>query len=266
MVWDILGTEVLAGRMAGPFPEPPFPLRVHPLGLVEKNEPNSFRPIYDLSVKDKSGLSVNSCTPDKFKKVQYCHFEYMLSRLAVMPDNVLLSKHDVKHAFRNIRISRKNFALTGIYFKGAWFIDLVLPFGASTSPFTWEKFANFLNWVINYRSGFDSCWHFLDDFLSAGVLHDITHINNTFREVTAEFGVPLSEKKHVPPCEGLELLGHWVSMKERFETCVSRAIIICIFSILFYTMQNFTHCVFKNWCFILSSYLILLLNFRLVNC
>lgn len=45
-----IADEVAVGRVAGPFPEPPFAtLRVSPLGLVPKKSPGDFRVIHHLS-------------------------------------------------------------------------------------------------------------------------------------------------------------------------------------------------------------------------
>lgn len=52
-----LEAEISLGRIAGPFPSPPFPnFRLSPLAIVPKKEPNSFRLIHNLSYPDKSSL------------------------------------------------------------------------------------------------------------------------------------------------------------------------------------------------------------------
>ncbi len=215
VVWKILATEVSEGRMAGPWATQPMDMRTHPLGLVKKPEPNAYRPIYDLSICDQFGKSVNNCTPEEFKRVSYTSFENIIANLASMEGDILLSKLDLKNAFRNLVLNVNEFVLTGVCYKKVWFVDKVVCFGASTAPLTFEHFSTFLNWLICHISGIPHTFHYLDDFLNAAVNGLIQTQETVFRMVTSDLGVPLSEHKCVPPTPCLDFLGMSVSMRDR---------------------------------------------------
>ena len=66
---DKLQHEIAAGRVVGPFQDPPFPnSQVSPLGLVPKKN-GEFRIIQHLSAPE--GSSVNDGIPKEFCSVQY---------------------------------------------------------------------------------------------------------------------------------------------------------------------------------------------------
>ena len=55
VVNEHLQSEIEAGRIAGPFDEPPFQnFQINRIGLVKKKEKNKFRMIYDLSHPKKT--------------------------------------------------------------------------------------------------------------------------------------------------------------------------------------------------------------------
>ena len=62
--------EVDAGRVAGPFDNPPFEnLHISPLGLLPKKTPGEFRIIQHLSYPE--GSSMNDGIPDSLCSVHY---------------------------------------------------------------------------------------------------------------------------------------------------------------------------------------------------
>lgn len=72
--------ELCAGRIAGPFPTPPFVrFRISPLGIVPKKEPNSFRLIYHLSFP--IGFSLNDDIDPTWCSVQYSSFDDALFKI-----------------------------------------------------------------------------------------------------------------------------------------------------------------------------------------
>ena len=74
---DKIDSELLSGRVEGPFDNPPFPNYISsPLGLIPKKEPGEFRLIHDLSFPKAS--SVNTCIPREASTVQYESLDYFL--------------------------------------------------------------------------------------------------------------------------------------------------------------------------------------------
>ena len=77
----ILAKEVSAGRIAGPFDSSPIDsLRIHPVGLVGK--PNqAWRYIYDHSMEDDTGASVNNRVPEDRRRVKYTLFQEVIDNI-----------------------------------------------------------------------------------------------------------------------------------------------------------------------------------------
>ena len=64
--------EVALGRVAGPFPTPPFPnFQVSPIGLVPKRHSNKFRTIFHLSFPKSGVTSINYSISKKDYSLQY---------------------------------------------------------------------------------------------------------------------------------------------------------------------------------------------------
>ena len=75
------------GRIAGPFDQRPLPiLRVSPIGLVPKKEPNEFRLIHHLSYP--LGSSVNDYTDRQHCSVQYCNVWNLLVLFENVPGSI----------------------------------------------------------------------------------------------------------------------------------------------------------------------------------
>ncbi|CAC5417893.1 unnamed protein product [Mytilus coruscus] len=147
-----LQDEVNRGRMLGPFKVKPIStLRINPIGLVPKSD-SSWRLITNLSFPP--GESVNSYIDQK--KIYQCGLSSELARI------------DVKSAFRNLIVNPADFDLLGIKFNDHFYIDKSLPFGCSISCNLFEKFATFLQWLVEQRSRLHSVDHYLDDFIFIG--------------------------------------------------------------------------------------------------
>ncbi len=212
-VLKILAKEVGAGRIAGPFDQQPIPsLRTHSLGLVPK--PNqAWRYIYDHSMTDDTGASVNNRVPDNRRKVQYTMFDEVIEKIVQMGYDTQLFKTDVKSAFRLLPLHKSMYRLTGIYFAKKWFIDKTLVMGASSSCYLFELFSTFLNWVMVKVTKNDGLWHYLDDYLGGDPPHPQVppllaqeHFDGV-KEVASDLGVPLHPDKCEGPTTRLEFLG-----------------------------------------------------------
>lgn len=69
IVSEKIAKELLAGCIAGPFYDPPFPnFHISPLGLCPKKDPNKFCMIHHLSYP--KGLSVNDFIPPPLNLLQ----------------------------------------------------------------------------------------------------------------------------------------------------------------------------------------------------
>lgn len=74
-----LEKEIEAGRIVGPFDEPPIEeLRVSPIGIVPKKVPGEYRLIQHLSYP--KGFSVNDAIPPEYCSVWYASFDHAIKK------------------------------------------------------------------------------------------------------------------------------------------------------------------------------------------
>lgn len=200
--------EVQAGRVEGPFVKPPFAnFRVSPLGLVPKKEAGEFRMIHDLSYP--KGDSVNAHIDPKLCSVQYTKFDAAVHMVQKLGPGALLAKSDLKSAFRNLPVAKRDFPNLGFKFKGQYFFDKAMPFGCSISCASFEMFACFLEWAVRVSCSVGEIEHYLDDFLFGGEggTNHCQCLLNAFISRCSSFGVPIADDKTVGPCTVLIFLG-----------------------------------------------------------
>ena len=201
-------TEVVAGRVAGPFRYPPFPdLHCSPLGLVPKKEPNEFRLIHHLS--SPRGHSVNNGISKEDATVQYSTFDDAIELIQALGQRALMSKADIKSAFRLLPVRPEDYPLLGFQVGSQFFFDKALPMGCAISCNLFEKFSRFLHWLTVRHTTIHSIVHFLDDFLFVGPAHSqqSSQLLIGFKSICDSLGVPLAQEKTVPPTTTILFLG-----------------------------------------------------------
>ncbi|CAJ0956117.1 unnamed protein product [Ranitomeya imitator] len=194
--------------MAGPFVAAPMAnLRVSPLGVVPKKEPNKFRLIHHLSFP--KGSSVNDGIDPKLSSVSYLSFDSAMEWVRTCGKGAKLAKTNIEAAFRLLPVHPDSLHLLGCFWDGGFFVDCCLPMGCSISCAYFEAFSTFLEWVVKDVPGIRSCSHYLDDFLFIGPAEsaDCSILLHTMESVAKNFGVPLVEDKTVGPVTVLNFLG-----------------------------------------------------------
>jgi len=207
LAYEIISKEIKLGRVAGPFTSRPLhTLRVSPIGLIPKKD-GHWRLIHHLSYPE--GKSVNDYIDENVCSVHYTSFDKVVDMVSKLGQGALLSKMDVKSAFRLLPIHPSDFELLGFKLEGCYYFDKCLPFGCAISCALFEKFSTFLEWLVIQRSGQDNVCHYLDDFLFGGKAecNSCIHIMETFQSCCLELGVPLAADKTVLPTPILTFLG-----------------------------------------------------------
>lgn len=208
VVTSKLATEVALGRMAGPFKDLPIPaLRVSPLGLVPKKEPNKFRLIHHLSYP--AGASVNDGIDADLCKVVYTSFDAALHWVRRYGCGALLAKTDVEAAFRLLPVHPNSFCLLGCTWQDHFYVDCCLPMGCSVSCYFFELFSTFVEWVVIQEALVSSVLHYLDDFLFIGPPGSrvCAMLLRTMERVAVSFGIPLAPDKTEGPATEIRFLG-----------------------------------------------------------
>ena len=201
-----LQEEVSQGRMSGGHPKLPFPAKVSPLGLVPKSTPGQFRLITHLSYPAET--SVNHGFLPQDCSVKYESFDRAAEIVSQIGQGAWCAKTDVKDAFRIIPVHPSDFPLLVTKHLGQYYVDKCLPFGLSRSCQIFETFSSTLQWIIQKLCPFGLVCHYLDDFFFVAKTPELCQqMLQTFQELCANIGVPLSGDKTVGPTQNLQYLG-----------------------------------------------------------
>ena len=161
-----LQRECEAGRILGPFTSPPLPnFRTSGLGLISKHD-GGWRIIYHLSAPH--GSSINDYIDSSLYSLSYCSIDDAYKIINKLGPGALLSKIDLKDAFRLIPVRPADWNLLGIHWKQNFYIDTCLPFGLRSAPYLFNRFSDALHWILQHNYGVEHLLHYLDDFSTAG--------------------------------------------------------------------------------------------------
>ena len=204
---NALVTECTLNRVLGPFDSPPLPnFRCSGLGLVPKQD-GGWRTIYHLSAP--LGKSINDfINPDTYT-LTYCSVDDAFAIVNLLGPGTLLSKIDLKNAFRLIPVRQADWNLLGICWQGKYYIDTCLPFGLRSAPYIFNRLATAIHWILQNNYNVQFILHYLDDFLTAGPPHSLICQQNLESMLTLRqrINAPVKDEKVVPPTTKLTFLG-----------------------------------------------------------
>ena len=202
-----LKKEIAAGRIIGPYDSPPLPFfRCSGLGVIPKHD-GGWRIIYHLSAPYE--LSINDFIDPLNYTLTYCSVDDAYTIINQLGKGALLSKIDLKNAFRQIPVRREDWNLLGILWKQKYYIDTCLPFGLRSAPYLFNRLASAIHWVLENNYGVQHLLHYLDDFLTAGPANtEICQQNLTnMLSLCHKINVPVKGEKVEGPTTRLTFLG-----------------------------------------------------------
>ena len=202
-----LQSEIKLGRIAGPYPKPPFtPFICNPLSLREKSEKGKYRLLHDLSYPHNE-LSVNANIPEDYAKVKYATVRDAITLISKYK-SPFLAKSDIAEAYRIVPLRKEDYWLTGMKFKGEYYYDKCLVMGARSSCHIFEKVSSALARILATTYRVTEVVKVLDDFLFIGNSRkECRYALECFRSLCRRLGVPLAEKKTEGPTTKLTFLG-----------------------------------------------------------
>ena len=200
--------EIDMGRIAGPFPKPPFdPFHISPLNLREKKQKGQFRLIHNLSYPYDSS-SINSNIPDSSKKVHYTSVRDAIKLLLNLPHGAYTAKTDIRDAFRIIPIRPEDHPKLGICFQKRYYYDKCLPQGCASSCYIFETFTTAIQNIFLSYYPHAKMLHMLDDFLIlAATSEECDHLLKKFLCLCEHIGIPMAPDKTTPPSRNTIFLG-----------------------------------------------------------
>ena len=204
---DYLALECSQGRMAGPFPEPPFyPFHCSGMGVIPKQD-GSHRVITHLSAPP--GCSINDHIDPEAVTLTYTSVDRAIGMANDLGKGTLFAKIDLKHAFRQCPVRAADWHLLGVHWRGQYYYDKCLPFGLRSSPFLFDTVASALEYIFRAQLQNDSIIHYLDDFLFAGPPQADTCRDSLAgaESLCSQLGVQTKVEKRTPPTTCITFLG-----------------------------------------------------------
>ena len=202
-----LEKECEVGRILGPFESPPLPnFRTSGLGLVPKHD-GGWRIIYHLSAP--LNHNINDFINPVDYSLSYCSIDDAYDFINKLGPGTLLSKINLKDAFRLIPVNPSDWNLLGIHWKGKFYVDTCLPFGLRSAPYLFNRLSEAIYWTLTNNYGVQHLLHYLDDFLTAGPANSaICSQNlNAMLSLCEKINSPVKSSKIEGPSTSLTFLG-----------------------------------------------------------
>ena len=106
---------------------------ISPIGIIPKaRQPGKWRLIVDLS--SPRGASINEAISADRCSLHYTKVDHVARAVLVLGRGTLLSKLDLKSAYRVVPVRPQDRPLLGIRWNGQIFVDGALPFGLRSAP------------------------------------------------------------------------------------------------------------------------------------
>ena len=207
VIHNALKKECELGRILGPFESPPLPnFCTSGLGLVLKHN-GGWQTIYHLSAPPNSSVN-NFINPDDYS-LSYCSIDDAYTFINELGPGTLLSKIDLKDAFRLIPVNPSDLNLLGIHWRGKFYIDTCLPFGLRSASYLFNRLSQAIRWILTNNYGVKHLLHYLDDFLTAGPADSPVCSQNLNAMLTLcqNINAPVKTSKIEGPSTSITLLG-----------------------------------------------------------
>jgi len=200
--------EVMLKRMVGPFSisSPPVDnFMVNPLGLVEKKytNPVEYRVITHHSAP--YGSSVNDGINKHEFHIAFDTLKHAVRWIRFIGNGALLSKIDIKDAYRILPVHPVDQLLQGILYGDQLYFDKALAFGSRSSCGIFCRFADVIAWIA-FNNQIPAIIHYVDDFL---IISPPTQYNgkDKFLQILSELNIPVKLSKVEGPKTKLTYLG-----------------------------------------------------------
>lgn len=96
--------------------------------------------------------------------------------IQIIGKGALLGIVDIQSAFNLCPVRPEDFPLLGIQFDNEYWVQNMLPMGASISCAIFERFFTALQWIVSKYAESNNLDHYLDDFIFLGRA-EISHQN-----------------------------------------------------------------------------------------
>jgi hypothetical protein len=210
-VWlsSFIQNELTSGRILEL--SSPDGILFHPLGLRPKS--TGYRVIMDISRN-----RLNECMSPPSFTLQVLQKVFKLLRH--LGPNCWIAKVDAKSAFRQLAIHPEDRWLFGFSHENRWFVELVMPMGARSSPTIWSSIFDAVGDITQQQElsqlglpwpetlGVELFPSYVDDTI---IIRDTEacaqHSLNLFKTNCDALGITLEPSKCLPPAQRMVVLG-----------------------------------------------------------
>lgn len=209
-VTEAIRQELASGFLKGPFEALPFSVyRVSPLGVAIHKYSFKKRLIVDLSAPHADSVpSLNSLINKEQYSLSYVTVDDAIKLLVKLGRFTVMSKFDIKSAFKILPISPDLFPYHCVHWEGYYYVYVRLCFGSTSSPKIFTELSKALHYIATKKYHVPHVLYLLDDFLCLtppGQDAGMTHSN--MLSMFGQLNIPLSEEKTVKAQTCLTFLG-----------------------------------------------------------
>ena len=146
--------------------------------------------------------------PESFS-LTYCSVDDAYAIVNSLGTGALMSKIDLKNAFRLIPVRPNDWNLLGMQWRGKFYIDTFLPFGLRSAPFLFNQLSTAIHWILQHKYSIHHLLHYLDDFFTAGAPASQECSNNlsAMLSLCQRINAPVKPSKVEGPTTLLTFLG-----------------------------------------------------------
>ncbi|MGH7238572.1 MAG: reverse transcriptase domain-containing protein, partial [Candidatus Saccharimonadales bacterium] len=205
--------DVQLQRMIGPYSVPPFKhWIISPLMTVpKKGSIGKWRVVHHLS--HPWGRSINSFTKDW--PCTLTRFAVAIKTVCKLGKDCMMSKLDIKSAYRLIPIRPNDWPLLGLKWKQSFYFHTSLPFGLKSSCNIWERYATAAQWIVRNKLNIQDLDHYVDDYFLAAASYPVCKRQlDGIIEIFQQLGMIIATDKTVEPTTRLVYLGITIDSNE----------------------------------------------------
>ena len=216
-------SRIRSGDVAGPYDEKEltFPVHTVPIFTVPKPELNKFRIIQNFSYKFGNYLSINDHIPRENSILQYISKLEITQMLAVVGEDGYVFSADVEEAFYIIPLAPSEYPLMGFKWGGKLWIFKVLGMGIASSPRTFSRVADAIEYAIvkrnkeiAFKDGVQLIRHYADDFFGVAPNRKVADtLFQSMNETMSELNAPPKIAKNITPTKCIKLVGEILELR-----------------------------------------------------
>ena len=206
-----VAAEIGEGALLGPFGAPPFTPWAHvsPIMSRPKAEGGKRRIITDLTFPHNSSINAyvmkNSALGDVRDHTLPSVVDLVKALRSVGPGAYLCTV-DIARAYKNFVSDPLDWPLLCLRWRGSYYLDVSMPFGARASSCFMQRVANFIVRVLR-DEGVTAIMYLDDLVIIAPSLQVANNHYHRARELLQELGLPEAHDKAQPPAHNVKWLG-----------------------------------------------------------